>query len=79
MKLPEAVVEAAHICQPTAEVRARGVINALAANMPDEAVDEACLSLWQDHDFMSIAARAQNQRRVCAAIAAFLKCCGEAP
>lgn len=42
MSIPEACIEAAHICQPTAEVRAKGVILALADHLPESAVDAGC-------------------------------------
>ncbi len=72
----KSVIEAAKIdvVDDFAEARARRVIRAQAhpEAIPDEAIEEACLSLWQDHDFMSGEHRAQNQQRVRDAISAAL-------
>ncbi|MFA7308386.1 MAG: hypothetical protein WC026_17145 [Hyphomicrobium sp.] len=46
MSIPESVVEAASILQPTAEVRARAVINALADHLPESAVDAHLRAYW---------------------------------
>lgn len=47
MSIPESVIEAASILQPTAEVRAKCVINALAGDLPDSAVKEAVTEYWR--------------------------------
>ena len=46
MSIPESVVEAASILQPTAEVRARAVILAMAENLPERVVGKALSAFY---------------------------------
>lgn len=75
MSIPEACIEAAHICQPTAEVRARRVILALASDLPESAVEKA-VEAWLDDETPTLS----NEAAVAKIIAAFLKhVAGETP
>lgn len=70
MSIPEACIEAAHICQPTAEVRARRVILALAENPPESAVEKA---LEKYFEYWSSGAGRNHNAAIRAAIVAALK------
>ena len=71
-KLPEAVIEAARVYTDDRydmEVRARRVINALAENLPDSAVDAGLFS----YETSFCRGDVNNRRRIKLAIVAALK------
>lgn len=70
-RIPEAVIEAASILQPTAEVRASRVILALAESLPEDAVKAAREAYWVTWNSASNGVEAEAAMDD--AIAAFLK------